>query len=212
MTKPVRWLFPASVLLLAAAMHLLLVAGASPSEGITARAVATIHLPGLLIEFMWGSLAYAMVQRTATLGARLLRLTLGLVVLAGMGFVFASYIAPVNGMAGTPAPWIGGNIGFGAAFGYALLVSALAGAPQQTPSQTARWFTPWFVRMGQLSYGVYLFHNAAPQILRRIMPTASSVAAVLLCVATTLALAWAAHHAIERPLRNYGRRLSQAFK
>jgi len=212
MTKSAPWSLFVCILLLAAAMHLLLVTAAAPGAGITARAIATIHLPGLLIEFMWGSLAYAMLQRAATGGARLRRLVLGLAVLAGMGFVFTSYIAPVHGVAGTPPSWISGNIGFGAAFGYALLVSALASAPQQTPGQTARWFTPWFVRMGQLSYGVYLFHNAAPQILSRILPTASGVAAVLLCVAITLALAWAAHHAIERPLRNYGRRLSQVFK
>ena len=212
MTKPVPWSLFVCILLLAVAMHLLLVASASPNEGITVRAIATIHLPGLLIEFMWGSLAYALLQRVATLGARLLRLTLGLVVLAGMLVLFASYIAPVHGVAGTAPPWVSGNIGLGAAFGYALLVSALASATRQTTGQAARWFTPWFVRMGQLSYGVYLFHNAAPQILRRILPTAAGVAAVLLCVAITLALAWAAHHAIERPLRNYGRRLSQVFK
>lgn len=202
----------ALLVLLAAAMHLLLVAVATPTEGVTARAIATIHLPGLLIEFMWGSMAYALLQRAATLGERLLRLALGLAVLAGMLVLFASYIAPVNGVTGTPPPWISGNIGFGAAFGYALLVSALARVPGQTTGRVAAWFTPWFVRVGQLSYGVYLFHNAAPQILRRILPTVSGVAAVLLSVVITLALAWAAHHAIERPLRNYGRRLSQDFK
>ncbi len=199
----------ASLLLLAVAMHLLLVALASPDEGVTARAIATIHLPGVLIEFMLGSLAYAMAQRKASGHATLLRLALGLLVLAGMLFVYSSYIASVNGVARTPPVWIGGNIGFGAAIGYALVVSAITHRQWLTAGRPERTLTPWFSLMGQLSYGVYLFHNAAPQILARILPAVSGGAAVLLCVGITLLMAWAAHHAIEWPMRNYGRSLSQ---
>ena len=104
------------LVLLAAFMHLALVAGASPGEkGITARAIASVHVPGLLIEFMLGSLAYAMVRRDASGRAALMRLALGLLVLSGMGFIFANYVAPVDGVARTVPPWIGGNIGLGAA-------------------------------------------------------------------------------------------------
>ena len=197
------------LLLLAAAMHLLLVAAASPDEkGITARAIATIHLPGLMIEFMLGSLAYAMAQQDVQRRTTALRLALGLLVLAGMGFIYSSHIAPINGVASTPPLWIGGNFGFGAALGYALVVSALASPRRPSVGR----FTPCFALMGQLSYGVYLFHNAAPQILARILPAVSGGVAVLLSVGITLLIAFATHHAIEKPLRNYGRRLSQALK
>ena len=200
------------LLLLAAAAHLLLVAAAVPDEGISARRIATIHVPGVLIEFMWGSMAYALLQRADGARARAWRLVLGLLVLAGMAALFNAHIAPVGGSGGEPPPWIGGNIGFGAALGYALLVSALAGAGRQPPPAGARpWLRSSFLFMGQLSYGVYLFHNAAPQLLRRALPDLAGLAAVAACAAITLLLAWAAHHAIERPLRNYGRRLSQSF-
>ena len=63
--------------------------------------------------------------------------------------------------------------------------------------------------MGELSYGVYLFHNAAPQILGRILPAVSGGTAVVACTAITLFMAFVAHHAIEKPMRAYGRRLSQ---
>lgn len=199
----------ARLLLLAAAMHLLLVAAASPDEkSITARAIATVHLPGLLIEFMLGSLAYAMARRDA--GARdiWLRLFLGLLVLAGVAFTHISYIASAHA-AGQAVPlWIGGNVGLGAALGYALVVSAVV-HPRR---QLAACFTPWFTLMGQLSYGVYLFHNAAPQILARILPSVTGGVAWLLCVGLTLLMAAAAHHAIERPMRNYGRSLSQQLR
>lgn len=195
------------ILVLAAAMHLLLVAAASPAEqGISARAIATVHVPGLLIEFMLGSWAYALAQREAGGREALLRLGLGLLVLTGMGTIYASYIASYNGTVRTVPTWIGGNIGLGAAFGYALVVSVVA-SPQ---CQAVVRCTPWLVFMGQLSYGVYLFHNAAPQILARILPAVSGGAAVLLCVVITLLMAFVAHHAIETPMRNLGRRLGQA--
>ncbi len=69
---------------------------------------------------------------------------------------------------------------------------------------------PIFRVMGELSYGVYLFHNAAPQILGRVVPAMSGWAALLACTGITLLMAFAAHHAIEKPMRAYGRRLSYA--
>ncbi len=203
--------FPA-LLVLAALMHLALAAAGTPNEGITARAIATIHLPGVWIEFMWGSMAYALIQRSGGAGARGLRLVCGLLVLAGMGFLYISYVAPVNGVARTPPSWIGGNMGVGAALGYGLLISALVSAKGQPVTDGRRWLTPGFLFMGQLSYGVYLFHNAAPLLLRRFWPELSGTTLVVLCVVFTLLLATAAHYAIERPLRNYGRQLSQALR
>ena len=198
------------LVLMASFMHLALVAGASPDEkGITARAIATVHVPGLLIEFMLGSLAYAMVQRDASVRAAPMRLALGLLVLGGMGFIFANYVAPIDGVARTVPPWIGGNIGLGAALGYALVVSGVASTPQRPRWWTKASFRPVFLVMGELSYGVYLFHNAAPQILGRILPVVSGGTAVVACTAITLFLAFVAHHVIEKPMRAYGRRLSQ---
>ncbi len=192
----------------ATAMHLLLVAAASPGEGVSARAVATIHAPGLLVEFMLGSLAYALAASPQPGLAALWRLLAGLLVLAATGWLFASQVAPVNGQAQTPPAWIGGNIGMAAALGYALVVSALT-RPQR---RSAGWFTPGFVLMGQLSYGVYLFHNAAPQLLARWLPSVTGAAAVLVCTCATLLAAWAAHRAVERPLRRFGRALGERFR
>ena len=219
--RPARFGF-VGLVLLAAVMHLALVVGASPDDkGITARAIATVHVPGLLIEFMLGSLAYAMVRRDTFGKAALMRLALGLAVLAGMGFIFANYVAPDGGVARTVPPWIGGNIGLGAALGYALVVSGFASKPQRAASQARNWLTSSprlgtklslhsiFLVMGELSYGVYLFHNAAPKILGRVLPGVGGATAVVACTAITLFMAFVAHHVIEKPLRAYGRRLSQ---
>ena len=103
-------------------------------------------------------------------------------------------------------------MGVGAALGYALLISGLTSAKAQQATNVKRWLTPGFLFMGQLSYGVYLFHNAAPMLLRRLWPELGGMTLVMLCVALTLMLATAAHYVVERPLRNYGRKLSQAFR
>lgn len=211
------------VTLLAAALHLALVAGASPVDtGITARAVATVHLPGLLVEFMLGTLAYAMARSDFNRRFASLRLVLGLLALVCMAVVFYRYVAPVQGLVRTVPPWIGGNIGLGAALGYALVVSGVAGAGQATPKLVANslasllsqplngGWQPIFVLVGELSYGVYLFHNAAPQIVGRVLPEAAGAAAALMCTGLTLLMALAAHHAVEKPMRAFGRRLSQA--
>lgn len=210
------------LVLLAATIHLALVAIASPDEkGVTARAIATIHLPGLLVEFMLGSLAYAMVQRDTRGVAALLRLVLGFLVLAGMAVIFMNHVASVGEVARAVPVWIGGNIGLGAALGYALIVSGVASPPIGVTSrftdsaalpprsEPRLILQPVFRVMGGLSYGVYLFHNAAPQILGRVVPAMSGWAALLACTGITLLMAFAAHHAIEKPMRAYGRRLSQ---
>lgn len=198
-----RWRF-AGLLLLAAALHLLLVALATPGEGVSARAIATVHAPGLLVEFMLGSWAYVLLLRDAQGHHKWLRLSLGLCIVLGMLALYAQFL--VAGSATAPL-WISGNFGVGAALGYALLVSALAW-PERT---SVGRYTPWLRHIGELSYGVYLFHNAAPQLLARWWPSASGVTALLLCVALTLLLATLMHYAVEQPLRSYGRRLSQTL-
>ncbi len=201
------------VTVLAAALHLALVAAASPVDaGVTARAVATVHLPGLLVEFMFGTLAYALVRSDFNARFAPSRVVLGLLVLAGTAFVFSAYVAPVAGLAHAVPPWIGGNIGLCAALGYALVVSGVARSGQASApfrlSPKSGWQTVFFI-MGELSYGVYLFHNAAPKIVGRIMPEAGGAAMALMCTGLTLLMAFAAHHAIEKPMRGFGRRLSQ---
>jgi peptidoglycan/LPS O-acetylase OafA/YrhL len=198
-----RWVW---TLLFAAALHLLLVLAAVPNEGVTPRLIATIHLPGLLVEFMLGTMAYVL----ASMPARWLRLSLGALVLATVAALYLHFVAAVNGVAQTPPQWVGGNIGLGAALGYALVVSALAGQ-RQAGRLTAHWLTPWLLTAGELSYGVYLLHNATPQILARFLPGVDGVPALLLCTGLTLLLAWGAHHAVEKPLRNFGRGLSQSL-
>lgn len=188
---------------IALAMHLALVASAQPGEGTTARLVATVHLPGLLVEFCLGAWAWQAARGYSSQGAARARLVLGLVWLGGVALVYALVVAPRTGAAASA--WVGGNVGLAAALGYAAVVSGLA----TRAGSLAGWRLRACFIAGQLSYAVYLFHNAAAQALEKVWPTAAGWPAVLASLAITLLGGLAIHHAIEAPARNFGRQLSR---
>ena len=192
------WLFG-----LALALHLALALAAVPGEGTSPRALATVHLPGLLIEFCLGAWAATLARGNSSGRAAAARLAGGLAWLAVMAGVYATWIA--GGRDQSAPPWITGNIGLGAAFGYALVVSAVA-----TRADRVRdWRAGLFLLAGQLSYGVYLFHNAAAQLVERVWANAGGWPALFASLALTLLVAFALHHAVEAPARNFGRELSR---
>jgi peptidoglycan/LPS O-acetylase OafA/YrhL len=167
------------------------------------QAIATVHLPGLLSEFMLGALAYALSQRCDSQTLRLLLALGGTVLLAA---VFATF---ANGGDAQDAPaYVRGNIGLMAAAGYALFVSALCAGGA---SLAGGWRTA-LTYAGHLSYGVYLFHNLAPALVSRALPEVGGWSLVILAFALTLTLSLAAHWSVERPLRAFGRGLSERLR
>lgn len=72
--------------------------------------------------------------------------------------------------------------------------------------------SPALLRLGALSYSVYLFHVPVLRVMERIIPPATMPAAILflvLTLAATLALAAVVHDRIERPMIAWGRRLGR---
>lgn len=193
------------VLLASVAMHLALVALADPgSTAVTARALATIHLPGVLCEFALGALAARWVRHAPAGRQRAGRLAAGLLLLALLAWLYAEHLAD-QGTPRQPPLWLSGNFGLFAAFAYALIVSALAGVRLAWPPRA----TAMLVGFGQLSYGVYLFHNATPAALRLLGWNPMGGLGLAVCVGVTLAWAWMLHHLLEAPMRSWGRAWSQ---
>ena len=190
----------------ATALHMVLLAAADPGEPAnSARAIALVHTPGLLVEFLLGSAAHWAAQRYPATASAWWRLALGGCALLAAGLAYQLLIAPNVGQVPTPSLWVSGNIGLAAAVGYAALVSALV-CLVRSVGAAARWC---FLLMGQLSYGVYLFHNASPKLMAMAGAPAIGWLAVLCALVITVLMAWGAHHLIEHPLRRYGRALSQ---
>jgi peptidoglycan/LPS O-acetylase OafA/YrhL len=60
-----------------------------------------------------------------------------------------------------------------------------------------------------LSYGIYLFHNAVPAMLRGLGFGSPGVLFALASLALTLLIAWLLFLLWENPWRNFGRRLAR---
>lgn len=187
------------------ALHMALLATADPGEPATsARAIALVHTPGLLVEFLLGSAAHRLAQRDSSRAHAWWRLCMGLAGLLAVAMAYTWLIGPGASQATRPSLWVSGNIGLGAAVGYAALLSALVCLVRSVGAAT-RW---WFLLMGRLSYGAYLFHNASPKLLVMAGIPATGWLALVSALAGTFVMAWGAHHLIEHPLRSYGRNLS----
>lgn len=194
----------------AAAAHLMLVALTTPNEGITMRALATVHAPGLLIEFMLGSLAYSLARQGQY--AAPINLIAGALVLTTVGYLYTRFVVVLPGSVSTPPNWISGNIGVGAAVGYSFLVCGLVRLGQKLKPVKHASLLRIFALLGQLSYGVYLFHNAAPPVLKRLLPDQSALMTLALCTILTCITAFVLHHAIEKPMRTLGRKLGHTLQ
>ena len=176
------------------------------------------HLPGLLLEFLLGVLIWRLRQETWVCTWRWFSIGLGAV----GWFALALWFGQV-GDAGLDAGLLRGQLSWLAALCFALLVcGSLAHAPVTTPvfviptrlacsERALRWLASW---SGRLSYGVYLFHLAALQLLSPWQTAFQSwplgyqgVALVL-----TLCMAWLCLRLFEDPMRIWGRRLAQRWE
>ena len=203
---------------LALLMKLGLVAQAYPGEPLDSfRTVLTVHLPGLLVEFLIGSavavavgqvhsphLGKAWPARQRSTGA-----VCGLSMVLILAVVYEQQLSTPEAAAQAPL-WLAGNFGLLVAVAFALLLLGRGrglGLPSRASTAPPKpsllpHLALW---AGRLSYGVYLLHNAAPALLQRLWPEISGWPLVLSSVLLTLVAAWALHVWVEAPCRAYGR-------
>lgn len=215
------WLVGAAV-----AVKLALVSMAQPGEAPdTLRSVLTVHLPGLLVEFLLGSAAAVATGhvQSSPLGApwphraRTMGAGAGLALMVLLWWVYLNELATPQAAA-QAALWLTGNFGLLMALAFALLLLGLnpvrplaVDSPTPSPSRNAAW-TAAALWAGRLSYGLYLFHNAAPVLARRWWPELSGWPLVLASLGLTLVTAWVLHLAVEAPCRRLGRSLANAVQ
>ena len=174
-----------------------------PAHAITKINLANIllvHLPGLVFEFLLGSLAWWISKRSIKLTSRAF---LGLLSLALWSALASMYIANGHDAVQTSQLWRG-NIGTFAAIAFFPLLLAWPGSLTAPP----RWLVQFGEFAGGLSYGTYLFHNAIPLLLISYRAQLSPTAFTALCALLTLISAHLAHGLLEKPCREFGRELS----
>jgi peptidoglycan/LPS O-acetylase OafA/YrhL len=182
---------------------LALVALADPmATGLTYRAIAMVHLPGLLAEFMLGCAAYRLSQEVS-IRQRSVLLFLAIFGLLAAFQLFAHFINAGQASVGSLHFWVAGNMGLLAAMAYMLLVSGLAGMRIKNHA-----VLNVFLWAGRLSYGIYLFHNAVGQIVAQNAPQLHGWAAWIVQLLCTLLLSTLLHLVVEAPARKVGRQLA----
>lgn len=162
------------------------------------------HLPALLVEFMLGTLAWWVVRQRPGSGVRVAMLALGFL---AWGLIASRFVA--LGDAGVlQNHWWRGNVGLLAAAAYALMV---AGWADWVP-RPAAWLLALATLIGDLSYGLYLFHNAAPVALAPLKSSVGAAGFAVICFLATAVLAQVLHIIWEAPWRRYGRGVAREIE
>jgi peptidoglycan/LPS O-acetylase OafA/YrhL len=165
--------------------------------------VLSLHLPGLLIEFLLGIVAWLIVSQSPGHSIRILIMLCGI----SLWLILAIFFRDKGDEGIDALWWLKGNIGIIAAFSYALIVSAIVGWLAEPPILLRKIAES----LGNISFGVYLFHNAMPIALKNLVPHSSGLGYTILCFGATVLLAYLAHYCYEKPLRLYGRALANRY-
>lgn len=201
-TGRVRYL--AGAALLALFLHGALALLAARTPDLNAASILLIHLPGLLIEFLLGTLAWQLAQKNPGHLARLFLALLG----GTLWWLLARCFVQLGDAGIENIVWLRNNIGLFAAASFALITLAWVGSVPHPPA----WLHSLATFSGNLSYGVYLFHGAAPLVLTPCHPYLSAASFTLLCFAATVLTAYLLHRFWEAPWRRYGRTLAYRFE
>lgn len=169
--------------------------------------LATVHWPGLWGEFLLGCLAWRLAHVPTVR-----RWSWGLLALAALVWLAGAAVWVAVGDAGVMAHGLlRGNMGYWAALAYALLLcvvgaQGLARVQPPAPEGAQRaWWVGLALLGGQLSYGVYLLHNAGQEVTGLWWPELTGWARVGAAAGVTVAAAWLLHHAVEAPARSLRR-------
>lgn len=187
--------------LLALAMHLALFTHAQANSSIGLIEILGVHLPGLLIEFMVGVMAFRFSQRQPlSFAYSIPLLAISIVMLVWLGQYFIR--SGDSGINDNPILRLSFNLLCSIA--YAIILSVTVNlAAGRIPNK--KWATLSMLA-GQSSYGVYLFHNAIPIMFAEIQ--ISSTQRFVLYGFVTILLALVLNRLYEGPLHRYGITLS----
>lgn len=205
-----RW-FGAAVVF-ALLLHGALARWAVPGSVPMPVVLANVHWPGLWLEFLlgcaaWRAGSWPVVRRWAGT----------LLALAALLWLGAASVWVHLGDEGVLRhAWARGNLAPWAASAYALALAVLAAHMRSASAPAAHERPPLRVRAallaGNLSYGIYLLHNAGRELAAWWWPQLPGWAHVLVAAVLTLCAAWLLHHSVEAPARAWGRQLSRRWQ
>ncbi len=189
-------------------IRLTIIAGATPFSIPEPNflGILKIHIPGILIEFLVGVVIYWSYQRFRLTASRYWSLAVlagGLLLWTGLGLFFID-----QGDQGINKNlWLRAYFSFLCAVSYGLI---LFGLLTLIRGQNALFILAAAL-LGNLSYGVYLFHTLILRIHESTGISIPGPVAYLLCASAVLVLSALAHHLIEKPAREFGRGIARKW-
>lgn len=183
----------------------------SAHPAINTHDILSVHLIGLLPEFLIGVYLHQLVvfsknhSKSTLMKWNFISACLGIALISMLAIYFIK-----NGDDGLRANiLIGGWYNFACALGYAFLLFPLASIDRWKSSEN---FHNTFIFIGSISYPVYLVHNAAPRLFQEIGVDMSGVGLFIACTTLTIITSIFLHHYIEEPFRVYGRNLPTKWR
>ncbi len=168
--------------------------------------IASKHLPGILAEFLMGSLAFLLagwLRRRESTVLALIVVLLGASIVVSLGRIAVSLLAR-GGEAMLASSGLEYSQGCISALGYALILSGAIGLriAHGKRVKTVAAFA------GGISYGVYLFHNAMPFVISKLMDSRITASIATTSAVATLLFAYLSFRYFENPMREKGRLLA----
>lgn len=158
-------------------------------------AILSVHLPGLLIEFLLGAIAWQISVIGLARVTRYFVFFVGVIAWIGSASFFFFYFQQGGDNAVIANDVLRGNVGLFAAFSFMFIVAALGQCDYLPPS----WLKRLSIKLGNLSFGIYLFHNAAPQIFKLFGLQASQLVFAAASFVLTFLIAQAMYKWFENP-------------
>lgn len=177
-------------------------------------AIMSVHLTGLLPEFLVGVFLYKLIVFTNT-KYQYNKFMLNIVVfILGMIFLYylSSWFVRYGDTGLSEEKIFGGFFNFLCALSYAFILFPLSFLNLKN---TPKYIINIFISLGSISYPVYLLHSAIPKFFQKIkfdIPPFNDENLFIACSMLTIVLSIVIHKYIEEPLRVYGRNLSKKFE
>jgi peptidoglycan/LPS O-acetylase OafA/YrhL len=158
------------------------------------------HIIGYICEFIIGIALYNLVNRYRKINKTLM-FGIGMSLLAVVYWHYTMYDEKIKNSSYIFIVYFGKTI---CSLGYAFILYPFLSLPIRNNSLFALFSS----FMGNISYGIYLFHHFSIMLVRKIYPSLGALTTFFLCLAVLLAIVIILHYICEEPLRAFGRRLS----
>jgi exopolysaccharide production protein ExoZ len=189
------------VLILAIILKAIIIITSTDILNLNLSSILSFHLPGFIIEFMVGIILYNIYvkykDKNISITLHILIIIISISLLSGLSLFFIWHEDEMLNVL------FKSYFRFWCAISYAMLLF-----PFLFIINSKSIFNNVYIFMGNISYGVYLFHMLMPKVLNYLGYNLTGFIAYFVNLILTVILALITYYLIENPARIFGRKLS----